>query len=893
MEVYLQIESSLKQGNVELALAIVDQHADQDEFAATVAAYMCITYSQVSAFKELINRGVSPNATAWTESLLAYAARGCSVEIVRFLLETGADVNQRCQRGMSPLFSCFLSPRAQTDARLAVASLLLEFGAEINVSDHSGLPLVNLAAHREPNALPLLIRHGADVNRRWALNTKNVPQCSPLRCAIKSGNLSLLQILLDHGSDPNSCFPEDSEYTASNVALEYHQFEALRLLLDHGAKPWQADTGDLRAIVNAYNPLTHDPIRVLLQIGIAPDTLMDMSPYHLWHIVAEQPEWKELLDALVALGYDPCQMDGNRGCLLTHAIAHGRWEVAHHVLDAIAHSGKRELLSGSILESALVSGNREITSRILDFGIDPNDEDWTINYALAISIERNWMDAFEAILALGGDINSALEEAARHGRSEMAQVLISRGANLDNCVELLVQYWIDVGTKHSVLARPGYVQGDYATTLSLLQEASAEIDNLGEDQRGAIMTAIWADRDDVALTVIPKLCELGSAIDYHDRNGWTALMQAASMGKTKTARLLVEMGASVNTSSLDGESALNIARRFGYSETVQFLKENGATVPATAVNTLHGAILWGHTEDALSLIEGGAHIEQKDRHGRTPLIAALENDDTYDVACALVAAGANVNPDSYTMYESTGPTPLAIACGNLWTEGVTLLIQHGADVNGHSDSSPLLSTIERDLDREIPIDAICAISSLLIDAGADVNLKGYLHDTPLHMAARFGNARLIEMLIDAGADVNAQRLEHPNACYGQTPLHEAARGISLDAMLLLLHRGADPNAADQCGAAPLIYAVNPLLLDPIVDEDIRIEFVETLIRFGAQIDAVDSLHRTALSVARENGYHQVAERLVTLGATEVGVSSTNKVGVVISKVVECPQNSGW
>ena len=41
-----------------------------------------------------------------------------------------------------------------------------------------------------------------------------------------------------------------------------------------------------------------------------------------------------------------------------------------------------------------------------------------------------------------------------------------------------------------------------------------------------------------------------------------------------------------------------------------------------------------------------------------------------------------------------------------------------------------------------------------LDAGADVNVKDVVGETPLHVAALMNNAEVAELLIDEGADVN-------------------------------------------------------------------------------------------------------------------------------------------
>jgi len=52
---------------------------------------------------------------------------------------------------------------------------------------------------------------------------------------------------------------------------------------------------------------------------------------------------------------------------------------------------------------------------------------------------------------------------------------------------------------------------------------------------------------------------------------------------------------------------------------------------------------------------------------------------------------------------------------------------------------------------------------LLIDAGADANLKGELGDTALHTAARVGRRAIIAALLDAGAQSDIQNQDGKTA----------------------------------------------------------------------------------------------------------------------------------
>ena len=81
----------------------------------------------------------------------------------------------------------------------------------------------------------------------------------------------------------------------------------------------------------------------------------------------------------------------------------------------------------------------------------------------------------------------------------------------------------------------------------------------------------------------------------------------------------------------------------------------------------------------------------------------------------------------------------------------------------------------------------------LITAGIDVNKEDRHGETPLFMAIKAGNTKIIKLLLDApGIDVNMEDR------HGNTPLTTAAReGLSECVKLLLAAPGIDVNKADK------------------------------------------------------------------------------------------------
>lgn len=84
----------------------------------------------------------------------------------------------------------------------------------------------------------------------------------------------------------------------------------------------------------------------------------------------------------------------------------------------------------------------------------------------------------------------------------------------------------------------------------------------------------------------------------------------------------------------------------------------------------------------------------------------------------------------------------------------------------------------------------------------DVNLVGNFGDSPLHVAATWGDVEAITTLIRSGANVNAHGEDN------LTPLHLAASKGAVEAVDALLHFGADPQAVDSDGYRPIDLAIS-------------------------------------------------------------------------------------
>jgi ankyrin repeat protein len=88
----------------------------------------------------------------------------------------------------------------------------------------------------------------------------------------------------------------------------------------------------------------------------------------------------------------------------------------------------------------------------------------------------------------------------------------------------------------------------------------------------------------------------------------------------------------------------------------------------------------------------------------------------------------------------------------------------------------------------------------LIEAGADLEARDFVGQTPLHRAAENGRTEAAKALIGAGADLEAKDTD------GWTPLHRATAWGRTEIAKALIGAGADLEAKDRDGQTPLHYA---------------------------------------------------------------------------------------
>lgn len=141
------------------------------------------------------------------------------------------------------------------------------------------------------------------------------------------------------------------------------------------------------------------------------------------------------------------------------------------------------------------------------------------------------------------------------------------------------------------------------------------------------------------------------------------------------------------------------------------------------------------------LLDSGANVNIKDKHGYTPLLYLVKHGET-ELTKILLAKGAEVN-----VQNEWGNSPLILASAYSHIAIVKLLLDAHADVNAQSKCGYTALIESSKLANK-------QITKLLLNAGANVNLKNYNGNTALMEARRRNNKEVVKVLIKAESDLN-------------------------------------------------------------------------------------------------------------------------------------------
>ncbi|CAC5385132.1 unnamed protein product [Mytilus coruscus] len=165
---------------------------------------------------------------------LKLAAQECLTEIVRMLLDKGADYNTCENNGVSSVMC------ACRYGHTEIVGMLLDIGADYNTCENNCVSSVIVACrYGHTEIVRMLLDKGADYNtcenkdKGANYDTCNNDGWSPVLSACRYGHIEIVRMLLNKGADYDIC--NNDVWSPVLIACSYGHTEIVRMLLDKGA----------------------------------------------------------------------------------------------------------------------------------------------------------------------------------------------------------------------------------------------------------------------------------------------------------------------------------------------------------------------------------------------------------------------------------------------------------------------------------------------------------------------------------------------------------------------------------------------------------------------------------------------------------------------------------
>ncbi|HEX7082274.1 MAG TPA: ankyrin repeat domain-containing protein [Gammaproteobacteria bacterium] len=475
---------------------------------------------------------------------------------------------------------------------------------------------------------------------------------------------------------------------------------------------------------------------------------------------------------LVEEGVDVNAPQADGATALHWAAYYGDADLARLLLEAGADPSAANRNGSTPLWLAAERGDAAMIAILLDGGADANEELPLGRRPLMLAARSGSVDAVRVLLEHGADPNAsetargttALMQAADQGHADVIAVLVEHGADVAAKSAPVFRDGRTAALGHSEDPRNAVRRQVIAI---LCEDPNPNLTRMMELVREST-DRVWVDllQSDADVTVedICSKVERG-ALGFVNAGGrgnreerepdggeLTALVYAARTGSIDAARVLLEAGADVNQVTRYGWSPLLAATQNRNYQMGKFLIEHGADVNiankggwtplylATDNRNLEGGDYPTRTPDMDDLeyikllLESGADPNARiiestetrtvftnqwlDEEGATAFLRASQSGDV-ELMRLLLSYGADPHINT-----KLGVTPLAVAAGIGWVEGIT------------SEWSP-----------EQTVEAV----KLLLELGIDPNHQADTGRVALHGAAHKGATEVVRVLVAAGA----------------------------------------------------------------------------------------------------------------------------------------------
>ncbi|RDW57747.1 Pfs, NACHT and ankyrin protein [Coleophoma crateriformis] len=485
----------------------------------SVAAYN----GHTSILKSLNDKEIlEPTRTGREQvSTIIFAATSGKIDMVKLLIETGADVNAQGGRHGNALQAASIHDHE------SIVQLLIKKGANVNAQKgHYGNALQAASHGGHESIVQLLIEKGADVNAQGGLYS------NALQAASDSGHESIVQLLIEKGANVNA---QGGRYGNALQTASIHNHKSIvQLLIEKGAN------------INAQGGHYRNALQAAISGG-----------------------HESIVQLLIEKGANFNAQGGDFGNALQAASHGGHESIVQLLINKGANVNAQGGPYGNALQAASSGGHESIVQLLIEKGANINAQGGHYGNALQAASNRGHESIVQLLIKKGADINAqgghygnALQAASSSGHESIVQLLIEKGANVN----------AQGGEFGNALQAASF--GGYESIIQLLINKGANINAQGGDFGNALQAASNGGYE----SIIQLLIEKGANVNAQGGPYGNALQAVSSGGHESIVQLLIKKGADVNAQGGLYGNALQAALVGGHESIVQLLIEKGAYV---------------------------------------------------------------------------------------------------------------------------------------------------------------------------------------------------------------------------------------------------------------------------------------------------------------------------
>lgn len=494
---------------------------------------------------------------------------------------TPKNVLSKDSSGNTPLHIAILK-----DSPFAYVKFLVESGADVNARNKDGGSVLFLAVKKNKRDVgDLLLYKNADI---FASDTDNN---SPLRIALTEGGT--VQDWLITSRTLNAT--DGSGNTPLHYACEWKLDDAVLSLIQKGANVNALNANGESALFAAVKADSPSTINILVENGIVTDTRSNLTRDHLGNTPLHYAvKWNSLeaAQSVILLGFDVNSQNLSGKTALSDCCRSNKRDMAVLLINNGANVNAADVTGRTVLIDAIQSGSEDLVKLLLENGANPQIQ------------EMSGRNAYhEAALTANINIINLIRKAGGNP--------LSRDIYGDSPFSLVLRYDEKVlravlGTNKNIVDSDGNTPIHIAVQHKVAQNQLSMLINMGypiSQRNGKGLTplnmAIMNGQKNLALTLIERGADpftatvngdnaltnafkngnieiLDAICKYNARSsdyaGDTILHYAARIASETQVQHLLDLGLDRSAKNLSGETPANMASRWNRPAIAELLK---------------------------------------------------------------------------------------------------------------------------------------------------------------------------------------------------------------------------------------------------------------------------------------------------------------------------------